>query len=449
MIKKDKNYKFIIKLIFIQFSIVSIYLIKYFEPLIPKVVNFEKVTNSSNKISVENNSKLYEFPHNINDEETLIEKLILFSNYTHPTNIIFSDYYLSKSCYDKSAFTLFEYYLNNKIDKPYYIINNESDFYKSLVKQNKTKNLILYNSKNIQEFYHNLFKYTRNAKIIINAYSIPFLQLIASKVPYIKFLKINHGIKHFKVIYAKTEFIKALDEKKNVICSSPFEYELLIKNFKYRAEQVHNASLVRYERFKFIKKNKNENKCILVSFTYRSYNKYIFEKSEYKKNLEILLNNEELIFSLKNKNIDLIYIPHHEEIDLGKTYSQYNYKYAIIKNQSHLEHCIEQCSLFITDFSSISFDFMFQNKPVLFYSIDKNDTNSFIEKDFMSEPNDTIYFGNYFSDQNSLIHKTIYYINNNFKINQELKQKYESVFFYKTNIIEKIIEIINNIVKGK
>ena len=37
-----------------------------------------------------------------------------------------------------------------------------------------------------------------------------------------------------------------------------------------------------------------------------------------------------------------------------------------------LENDIEQCNLFITDYSSISFDFMFQNKPVLFYDIDKS-----------------------------------------------------------------------------
>ena len=39
---------------------------------------------------------------------------------------------------------LFEYYLNNKIYRSFYIINDESDFYISLLKENKTKNLILF-----------------------------------------------------------------------------------------------------------------------------------------------------------------------------------------------------------------------------------------------------------------------------------------------------------------
>lgn len=380
-----------------------------------------------------------------NDINSLIYKLNVSQNNTKHNNIIFADYYLSKICYDKSAFSLFQYYLNNNIDIPYYIINSESDFYKSLLKKNQTRNLIIYNTRNLTAFYQNLFNYLKDTKIIVNAYSIPLMQYIAGKVPYIEYLKINHGIKYFKELYAKTEFIQELGSKKNVICSSPFEYELYIKVLKYKPNHIYNASLSRYERFKYIKKNNSESKCILVSFTYRSYNKYIFEKSEYKKNLDKFLGNKKLIKFLLRKNIELIYIPHHREVELGKQYLTNTYKYSKILNQSNLEHCIERCSLFITDFSSLSFDFMFQNKPVLFYAIDKNDNNTIIEKKFMKESNDTIYFGNFFFNQNLLIDKIKYYINNNFNLGNDLQHKYESVFHFKENIHKRLSEIINKI----
>lgn len=380
-----------------------------------------------------------------NDINSLIYKLNVSKNNTKHNNIIFADYYLSKICYDKSAFSLFQYYLNNNIDIPYYIINSESDFYKSLLKKNQTRNLIIYNTRNLTAFYQNLFNYLKDTKIIVNAYSIPLMQYIAGKVPYIEYLKINHGIKYFKELYAKTEFIQELGSKKNVICSSPFEYELYIKVLKYKPNHIYNASLSRYERFKYIKKNNSESKCILVSFTYRSYNKYIFEKSEYKKNLDKFLGNKKLIKFLLRKNIELIYIPHHREVELGKQYLTNTYKYSKILNQSNLEHCIERCSLFITDFSSLSFDFMFQNKPVLFYAIDKNDNNTIIEKKFMKESNDTIYFGNFFFNQNLLIDKIKYYINNNFNLGNDLQHKYESVFHFKENIHKRLSEIINKI----
>ena len=60
----------------------------------------------------------------------------LYKNQTKHTNIIFSDYYPSKSCYDKMHIYIIEYYLNNNIESHLYIINDESDFYKSLLKEN-------------------------------------------------------------------------------------------------------------------------------------------------------------------------------------------------------------------------------------------------------------------------------------------------------------------------
>ena len=50
-----------------------------------------------------------------------------------------------------------------------------------------------------------------------------------------------------------------------------------------------------------------------------------------------VLNNQNLIKYLNYNNIDLIYIPHHEEIDLGKNYSQNIFKYAKIKGQNGLK----------------------------------------------------------------------------------------------------------------
>ena len=82
---------------------------------------------------------------------------------------------------------------------------------------------------------------------------------------------------------------------------------------------------------------------------------------------------------------------------------------------------------------------MFQNKPVLFYANDKSYNNN----------NDIIYFSNYFLDINLLINKIKFYVNNSFIIDNELHNNYDSIFFIKLNIINKTIEIINNILKSK
>ena len=130
-------------------------------------------------------------------------------------------------------------------------------------------------------------------------------------------MKIKHDTHHFKLSKAERDLLASLDNKANIICSSPFEYEFYTKKLKYNPEQIHNSSLIRYRRFQYLQKNNTNKKYILISFTYRSYSNTIFDKSQYKNNVNLLLNNQDLIKYLNHNNIYLIYIPHHEEIDLG------------------------------------------------------------------------------------------------------------------------------------
>ena len=104
-----------------------------------------------------------------------------------------------------------------------------------------------------------------------------------------------------------------------------------------------------------------------------------------KKNIQILLEDKILLSFLKNRNIDLIYIQHHFDILRNRTFEFNNFTYVKYKKQSFLKHYIEQCSLLVTDFSSISFDFIFQNKPALFYLIDYYETFEYFEKDILKK----------------------------------------------------------------
>ena len=376
---------------------------------------------------------------NINE---LIQQLNLLSNYRVAKNYLFSDLFTSRFCFDKNAYYIFEYYLNNDYNA-YYLINSESDLYISLLKQNKTKNLILYTSG--ENIYEKMFPYLLNSKIIIESYIIPQIHLLISKVPFIKFLRVNHGVRYFKP--TENECPLLIKSKRNTIASSPLEYRLLYKN--YDNKQIFNAGLARWDRFNYIKKNESEKKCILFSFSRREYDGNVFEKSLYKQNLEKFFNNINFIDYLKRNDIELIYIPHHRELFLGKKYTQNMFNKSTLGNQSNLEHYIERCSIFVTDFSSLCFDFFFQNKPVLFYFIDDKDALNIDEKSFYKNKNDYIYFGNVFDDQESLIEKIKFYINKNFQIENEILKQYDSLFFQKKDIINNISNFIEIIISEK
>ena len=101
-------------------------------------------------------------------------------------------------------------------------------------------------------------------------------------------MKINHGIHHFKLSKAERDLLASLDNKANIICSSPFEYEFDTKKLKYSPEQIYNLNLIRYGRFQYLQKNSTNKKYILISFAYCPYNNTIFEKSQYKNNVNLL-----------------------------------------------------------------------------------------------------------------------------------------------------------------
>lgn len=392
------------------------------------------------------NGKLYLKTHEQiknSNVRKLINKLKAFEKYRKPKYYIFSDFFGNKYCSDINAFTLFEYYLTNNITDSYYIINEDSDLYKNLKAENKTQNLILINGR--MNIYEKLFNYLLNSKIIVQSYVFVDFHFIVNNITYLKYLYINHGITYFKHNFISSEFVYLNENKRNIITSSPYEHSIFINKFNYSDKYIYPAGLARYDKYKTLKIEQNEKDCILVSFTYRTFNSSFYKKSLYKKNINKLLNDDSLISFLKKNNIDLIYIPHHYELLLKKTYDQSKYKYAKLLGQIDLTKYINKCSLLITDFSSISFAFMFNKKPVLFYLIDYYDKSNMQEKLGMNVNNE-LFFGNSFLDKQSLIKKIKYFVKRKFKINKKLRYNYRSIFYYRHNICKRISNIIEKII---
>lgn len=362
-------------------------------------------------------------------------------------NILLFDFIDSDVCEDTNAYLIFQYFQKINNDNAYYIINERSDLYKSLVDQNKTKNIIPVNS-NFD--YMKLYPILLETKILVQSYVFVTFQRIARMVKYLKFLYLCHAVNYFKLDTIKYELATLSEEKKNIIVTSPYEYNFYKKNNIYKEEAMHPGGLPRFDRLANLKKDETEKKCILISFTFRSYNNTIYENSFYLKRLQELLSDKNLLYFLEQKNTDLIYIQHHFDVSRGRKIDQSLFPKIKFETQKMLSKYIEQCSLYITDFSSVSFDFMFQNKPVLFYHLDIDDPFDFDEKDYMQIDNDnSIYYDNVFNDKERLVNKIEYIVNRNFELDEKLKNKYQNMFYNKANITEKIVNVINNIINEK
>ena len=323
------------------------------------------------------------------------------------------------------------------------MINKKSKLYKSLLEKNNTQNLIPFTNYNqIEE----LFPYLLNSKIIVQSYALYEFQVIINNVNYLKLLYLCHAVNYFKKNQIKAELLKLDQDKKHIILTSPYEYNLYNKMNLYNEKSMHFAGLPRYELLSKKQNYSNNETCILFSFTYRSYNNSIYVNSLLRRNLVSLFKDESLLSFLEERNINLIYIPHHFDEIRNRTLKKNEFPKIIIEKQESLSHYIERCSLFITDFSSISFDFMFQKKPVLFYFIDVNEKFDFQEKSYMTiDENNSIYFENVFYEKNQLINSIKYYINRKFHLNVGLSKKYKSLFYFKNGIINRVIKIINEL----
>ena len=354
----------------------------------------------------------------------LIKKLNRFEFKRKPKYILFFDFITSPICSDKNSYLLFQEYKTNNDTNAYYVINEKTELYKSLLQKNQTQNLIPFtNFSNIEE----LFPYLLNSKIIVQSYALYEFQIIINKVKYLKLLYICHAVNYFKINQIKDD---NLYNKMNL----------------YNKKSMHFAGLPRYEQLSKNKKESNNEPCILTTFTYRSYNHSIYVNSLFRRNLVSLLKDETLLSFLKKKSINLIYIPHHFDEIRHRTLKKNEFPKIIIEKQESLSYYIEKCSLLITDFSSISFDFMFQKKPVLFYFIDVNEKFDFKEKSYMKiDENNSIYFENVFYEKIPLVNKVKYYINRKFNLDVGLSKKYKSLFYYKKGIINKVIKIINEL----
>jgi CDP-glycerol glycerophosphotransferase (TagB/SpsB family) len=197
---------------------------------------------------------------------------------------------------------------------------------------------------------------------------------------------------------------------------------------------------------------KMEKKSIFIFFTKRALTNHKFISLEYINNINKIINNNILIKALTKHKITLYYCLH-RTISYFKYMIKNNYRkqYRYISNHEISSVLIES-SLLVTDFSSITFDFIYQRKPVIIYIPDLKDPmiKKIYDKDYYEIINDiktgTIFFENRLNTPKQVINKIIYYIKHNFKLELNLEEYYNSFKLKcEKNITQSFIKYIENL----
>lgn len=181
---------------------------------------------------------------------------------------------------------------------------------------------------------------------------------------------LQHGIIAFKdVSYIYSAKVYHADA---FIVSSDLEKKIIHENFGFKLEQIFNTGMPRYDLLNPDEKAK-ENKILFMP-TWRGRkgeSAAKFLKTSYAKHIQGLLNNTSLHEWLDQVDCDIdVYL--HINMQpyahlLQTTSSRVRIRF---QGQENVQTLLRRASFLITDYSSVSWDFFYLGKPVLFYRFD-------------------------------------------------------------------------------
>lgn len=195
-----------------------------------------------------------------------------------------------------------------------------------------------------------------------------YLTLLRKKIHlWGKYVFLQHGITKDdqKFLYKKPSKIDLF------ICGAKPEYDDIKAHYGYKENEVAYTGFARFDDY-FGLTPKNQ---ILVMPTWRRYAENVkFEDTDYFKTWYSFINSEELNTILKNSGVMLFFYMHPQ-------FKQYSYLFetncsnikVIPFDNSDLQVLIRESKMFITDFSSLAFDFGYMKRPVIYYQYDEEE----------------------------------------------------------------------------
>lgn len=287
--------------------------------------------------------------------------------------------------------------------------------------------------------------------------NINFINNIFYNIEYLTFISITHGVCLFKYfLYEDYSCYGRRRIDKIVIPPSKMVIDLA-KKYGWKDKDIIKVNLPKWDKynkgynlsFDFEKTQKFNNNSIFLLFTWRDIKNNKKISDYYFKNIMNFIQNNILIETLKKNNSILYFTIHHKVKEYNK------YKKKFMKNDyvkfveiKEISECLSKTSLVVTDFSSVIFDLIYKRKPFILYIPDANDPNikdiyiRYYYDLIQSLKNGTIKFENKFFDINETINKIIYYINNNFNIDEKLRIFYDNLGIKSDNNVDKFIKYL-------
>lgn len=370
----------------------------------------------------------------------------------------------NKNIYKKTHYLLLDFLYSNRAPGDAYII------FREMVKQNMSAYYLTERNDIYQEYYDNKTKFQKIIPIInkqyningdfLEKYLILFLKLksvisgseffskenIFYNIKYITFICLGHGVNYFKPFlykdyYGCRRYNKIILPSKKIIS--------IAKKYGWKENDIIKIGLPKwdlFDKYSSEMKNKTNEKCIFMMFTWRKFREGKDISSNYFKNILELVNNQLLTEILYQRNITFYLSLHHNLLNKESMFqSQNKVKYI---NQEDIITCLMKCDLVISDFSSIIFDLMYRNRPFILFIPDSDDQNinELYDDDYFNIinaiKNDSIKFENKCFNVSDAVKKIQYYVENNFNLDIKLKELYKEFGLNHNHNINHLIEYL-------
>ena len=186
---------------------------------------------------------------------------------------------------------------------------------------------------------------------------------------------LQHGITYHNadcLHFSRTKF-------RYFVTGAEQEYKEIANNFGYKKGSVLFTGFPRWDA---LETADSLAKSILIMPTWRKklqiqnnalFTRNDFVDSEYFKAWNGLLNNKEFLKFIDENNIDVYFYPHQNVQKMLYLFDSPSKRVKFISMDEDISKFLSGCSLLITDYSSVMFDFAYLKKPVLCYQFDEED----------------------------------------------------------------------------
>lgn len=193
-----------------------------------------------------------------------------------------------------------------------------------------------------------------------------YLTLLRKKIHlWGKYIFLQHGITYNN----QTMLYKKVAKLDLIICGAKPEYDDIVKNYGYESKEIAYTGFARFDTYHESKALKQ----ILVMPTWRRYESDVaFVNTTFYKMWHEFLDSEKLESVLSKYGYKLYFYLHPEFKDKCNAFIIDKPNIVLLKfENSDLQQYIRQSEIFITDFSSLAFDFGYMERPLVYYHKDK------------------------------------------------------------------------------